>query len=199
MIKVPLKKTQLKVLMYWACVVAALSCVCGLLYMSGRYILRQGADDPQIQMAEDAAVLLAMGRAVENIVVGPKIDIATSLSPYVVVYNGVGVPTFSSGLLSGAMPTLPKGVFAIAENNKKIKIPAGLESRFTWQPTQGARQALVLVQTNTPSGVRYVAVGRSLREIERREGALLWLVLYGWASTLLILLSVHVLVRKFVA
>lgn len=179
-------------------IILVLSLLCALIYIVGQHILRQGADDPQIQMAEDAAALLASGRAVENVVVGPKVDIATSLSPYIVVYNNMGAPTFSSGLLAGAMPTLPKGAFAIAQNNKKVEVSMGLESRFTWQPQKGVRQALVLVQTSTPSGVQYIAVARSLREVERRENALLWMVFYGWTTILVILFGAHVIVRKYI-
>lgn len=59
----------------------------GLIYTAVQQDLRQSANDPQIQMAEDTATKLAAGQQVQNVVPAEKVDIATSLAPYIIVFD----------------------------------------------------------------------------------------------------------------
>jgi hypothetical protein len=73
--------------------------------------------------------------------------------------------------LNNENPVLPKGVFEVVKING--------EDRVTWQPQKNVRMAIVVMKVNSAQ-VNYVAVGRSLRETEVREGDLLFMVFMGW-------------------
>ena len=134
--------------------------LCGLVYIAVQQDIRQSANDPQIQMAEDAAAQLSVGATGTS-----TVDIANSLAPYMVVFDDSGAPIAGNGNLNGSLPHLPLGVFAYTAT-------AG-EDRFTWQPTPGVRQAVVLVRVDNPSGTAsFIMAGRSLREVEIRENKL---------------------------
>ena len=63
--------------------------------------------------------------------------------------------------------------------------PAG-EDRITWQTASGLRFATAIIHFNASTSSGFVLAGRSLREVESREGQLEWIVLAGWAVTLVI-------------
>ena len=146
----------------------------GLVYVTTQQSYRQTANDPQIAMAEDDAAALANGQ-VATISSG-TVDLAISLSPYVVVYDETGKPISGNGTLEGTLPNLPPGVFDAARSLK--------EDRFTWQPRTGVRSAVVLVHVNGGAG-GFVMAGRSLREVEIREGQLEAYVGAAWIVALL--------------
>lgn len=148
----------------------------GMLYVAVQQVLRQSANDPQIQMAEDAASALASGKPVESVVPASVVDIAASLSPYLVVYDDAGKPIAASGLLQNQMPTLPPGVFDYVRQKG--------EDRITWQPDPGVRSAAVVTRAGG-SRPGFVLAGRSLREVENRETNMEQLLGLGWLGTLL--------------
>jgi hypothetical protein len=167
---------------YGALITTAL---CGLVYIAVQQNYRISANDPQIQMAEDAAAKLNAGDAPASVVDRNAllINIATSLAPWVAVYDSSGLPLEASSQLDNAPPHLPAGVFNV---NARALIDDPVwknnEYRFTWQPRAGVRQAVVLVQTN--DGKYFVAAGRSLREVEVREDNLTLMVGAAWIVTL---------------
>lgn len=161
--------------------------VCGLVYATVQQNYRQSLNDPQIQMAEDAAAQLDGGAAPDAVVPNTaKVNMAASLAPWLAVYDSSGQPIVSSGYLNNAMPSLPSGVFATstwkqyAEDRIAMQIPSN-ETRFTWQPQPDVRQAVVLVAA---SNGKYVAAGRNMREVEDREQVLTLMVAIGWATTI---------------
>ncbi|MBU6388866.1 hypothetical protein KGQ72_03275 [Patescibacteria group bacterium] len=148
---------------------------------------RQSLNDPQVQMAEDAAASLAANYLPAAVVPrtnpqsagAPSIEMSTSLAPWITVYDASGTPLESSATLDGAPPQLPQGVFdrgtwkrVYAEWGIALSVPAN-ETRFSWQPRPGVRQAVVLVQFQAPHGTGYVAAGRNTREVENREATLI--------------------------
>ena len=144
----------------------------GLVYVVAQQGLRSGANDPQLQLAEDAAGVLDAG-ADPAVVVGPgSVDVAVSLAPFVVVYDASGRVLTSSGRLDGADPVPPPGVLEHAA--------AGDPNVVTWQPRPGVRVATVTARW----GGGTVMAGRSLLEVERREDQVLLLVGSGLAATL---------------
>ena len=157
---------------------------------------RQSLNDPQIQMAEDAAASLAADYTPANVVPrtnpqsagAPTVEMSTSLAPWIAVYDASGTPLESSATLDGAPPRLPQGVFDTSLWNRVIighhfnGTPAN-ENRFSWQPRPDVRQAVVLVQFQTPHGVGYVAVGRNMREVESREATLQAGAAVLWGAT----------------
>lgn len=167
-------KTMLK---YWLFTAIIVTGLCGLLYATVQQVLRQDANDPQIQMAEDSAVKLANGQQVQNVVPSENIDIANSLAPYIIVFDVNGKPVASSGQLNGQSPTIPAGVFDYVRHNG--------EDRFTWQPRPSIRSAIVVTQVKGPHP-GFVLAGRSLREVEKREDDTMQVVLLGWISMLFV-------------
>ena len=166
-------------LKYWLLIAIIISGLCGIIYVVVQQDIRQSANDPQIQMAEDAAAQLAGGQQVQNVVPAEKVDIATSLAPYIIVFDSTGKPIASSAQLNGQTPTIPSGVFDYVRQNG--------EDRITWQPQPGVRSAIVVTQfKGANSG--FVVAGRSLREVEIREDNTLQITLIGWIAMLFITL-----------
>ena len=150
----------LKILRVWLPIAVVTAAFCGLAYLTVQQSLRQEANDPQIQMAEDAASALAQGPNPESLVPLSTVDIARSLAPFMIVYDDAGNVLASSAVLNGVTPDLPAGVLDYTRANA--------EDRVTWQPERGVRIAAVVVRyEGTQSG--FVLAGRSLREVEVRE------------------------------
>lgn len=157
----------------WLALLAIITIFAGLTYVAIQQSFRQGANDPQIQMAEDIAKSLSQGHSFQSILKSDKIDIATSLSPYIIIFNGSGEPTASSGFLNGQMPKVPLGVFDYVRMHG--------EDRITWEPKSGVRSAIV-VRKYTDDSPGFVLVGRSLREVEQREDRLSRMVGIAWLA-----------------
>lgn len=169
-------QSSITVFKRWLPLAFAATMLCGLVYGAVQQSYRQSANDPQIQMAEDAAAAIA-GSATGTV------DIARSLSPYLVFYSDAGVPSGGNGLLNGRFPSLPQGIFDY--------VRAVGETRVTWQPEPGVRQAIVVVRIGG-SQPGFVMAGRSLREVEVRENELELIVFAAWIVTLVGLLAIKI-------
>jgi len=134
--------------------------------------LRQAADDPQHQLAEDAVGALQTGASPSAVVGVGSVDIAASLAPFVTVFDTGGLVIATSGQLDGAAPHPPAGVLDTARTS-------GFD-RVTWQPRGGVRVALVVL----PWTGGTVLAGRSLRRVEQVESAIERIVALGWLGTL---------------
>ena len=160
-----------------------------LIYAAVQQNYRQSLNDPQIQIAEDAAAALKKQIPVNQIIpVGDveTVDIAKSLSPWIAIYDSEGEPLLSTGALDGSMPTPPKGVFT---TTRSTSASAALyaENRVTWQPQAGVREALVVVSIGRESlkgDPAYVVVGRNMREVEAREKNLSVMVFFAWLTAI---------------
>jgi hypothetical protein len=148
-------------------------------YATVQQVYRSSANDPQIQMAEDAAAKLASGAPLAAVVPAEIVGMAGSLAPYVIVFNENGAPVAASVRLNGRVPVPPPGVFAAARN-----VP---EQRLTWQPIPGVRSAIV-IRHYRGSSPGFVLAGRSLREVEQRIARLSGMVLTLWAGAIAFLL-----------
>ncbi|HUO50583.1 MAG TPA: hypothetical protein VMU25_03440 [Candidatus Paceibacterota bacterium] len=174
----------------WLPLCVTITAVCGLVYAAVQQNYRQSLNDPQIQMAEDAAAAIVSGKQIDQVVPTTVVDIRTSLSPWMAVYTNAGVPLLSSGKLDGELPRLPSGVFDTSTWKQYAAYGFGLsiptnETRFTWQPRPDVRQAVVVVHFDSQNGVGYVAVGRNMREVEARSGALAYMVFAAWLVAIL--------------
>ncbi|HEX9115975.1 MAG TPA: hypothetical protein VGA61_07900 [Anaerolineae bacterium] len=167
----------------WLPLALATGLLAGLIYGVAQQVLRQDANDPQIQMAEDTAALLAQGQQPAP---AAPVDIATSLAPYLIVFDGQGRPVAGSARLHGNLPSVPEGVLDAARQRG--------ENRVTWQPEPGVRSATVIVPVR---GAGYVLAGRSLREVEQRTDNLLLLAVAGalaiLAATLVAVVAVNLI------
>jgi hypothetical protein len=168
----PFKKHSLK---RWFPLAVAITLVLGIVYVVGQQGYRMSVNDPQIQLAEDAATALTNGQLIDSVVPTKQVDIASSLAPFVVVFDDSGKGIASSGLLHNQMPTLPSGVFDYVRKNG--------QDRITWQPEPGIRSA-VIVTRYTGQKPGFVMAGRSMRESEVRTNKLFELVVVGGMATL---------------
>jgi hypothetical protein len=146
--------------------------VCGLVYVSIQQDLRQSANDPQIQMAEDQAEIFKSGSSFNN-PFNPTINMAKSLAPFIMSFDRNAKLVNTSGLLNESKVVPPQGVF------KDVKV--GEDKKFTWQPFPGVRIAAVLVYYfNGEDHSGFVLAGRNLRETEKREDNLMFQVGISW-------------------
>ena len=159
----------------------------GVIYFAYQQILRQGANDPQIQMAEDYSGRLSSGESL-SIFMGLKlVDIDKSLSPYVMVYDDTGTLKFSSARFNGNIPTIPSGVLKYTRSH--------IEDRVTWQPSVGVRQAIV-VKYYKGNNNGFVVAGRSLREVEIREDNLTKQLFFLWVISVVVIILAELMSRK---
>jgi hypothetical protein len=166
----------LDALLLWAPIAVALASVALLVYGAVQQDLRQSANDPQIELAENAAAGLNAGQPVASVLPAERVDLSSGLAPFVVVYDAHGDVLAASATLNGIVPPLPAGVLdAVAGRG---------EDRITWQPGPGIRIATVIVPYGgTEPG--FVLAGRSLRLVEQREDDALREVAAGLAAGLI--------------
>jgi hypothetical protein len=170
------------ILRRWLPLAVALVVMAGLIYTAVQQDLRQSANDPQIQIAEDTARSLEHGQAFQPPTPG-QVDMATSLAPWAIVYDENGRPLVSTAVLDGGIPTPPAGVFAYTRQHG--------EDRLTWQPRPGVRSATVMVHFGGASP-GFVMAGRSLREVEQRSDQALLLAGLGCLAALAVSLGATV-------
>jgi len=180
-----------------------ISAICFLVYITVQQDLRMTANDPQIQIAEDAAMAAGKGVSPDDIArdfggalydYPNAIDMAQSLRPFIMVFDQSGNILSSSASLAGEVPVPPVGVFTYTATNG--------EDRFTWQPIPQARIAAVLlklppseiISTSTNKVPGFILAGRSLREVEKRQGNLLNQVALTWVILLVLSLGYSIYV-----
>ncbi len=163
----------MKKLLALSIVFMVITVVFGTVEVVTQQTLRQNANDPQIQLAQDAATQLNAGTSPTSIVQG-KVDPSQSLAPFMIIYDASGRLVTSSGYIGGQVPAAPAGALTAAK---------GHDYRFvTWQPQTGVRIAAVTVAANH----YFVLSGRSLKEVERNEDHVLQLSVMGWIASVVI-------------
>jgi hypothetical protein len=131
---------------------------CGLIYVEVQQTLRSGANDPQYQLAEDAAARLDAGAPPRSVVdTASIVDPSSSLAPFVVIFDSNHTVIAATASLDGGPPVPPRGVLDAAR--------PGAPSAVTWQPRAGIRIAAVTAAWNDG----FVLAGRSLRRVEQQE------------------------------
>ncbi|MGO9775059.1 MAG: hypothetical protein ACLPM3_00545 [Terracidiphilus sp.] len=113
----PCNKLLRSALLFNAVVLAAISTVLALaLYTIPQQVLRQGANDPHIQMATDLTTFLDRYGVTDGLNQGALlhsggvVDMARSLSPFFIVYNDQGQPLGSNAQLNGQTPAPPRAL-----------------------------------------------------------------------------------------
>ncbi len=138
-------------------------------------IIRQGANDPQIQITEDMTADLINGTPVLDSANRKPINIADSLSSFTATFDQDGNIISSDYVLNDKEVFPPKGVFDYARTHG--------EDRVTWQPEKGVRTAIVVKYYKSENRSGYVLAGRSMKETEKRTGLIYNLLLIGWLVT----------------
>jgi hypothetical protein len=157
-----------------AIVMAVTSLLIGLVYVAVQQNYRSMANDPQIQLAYEIRHHLKQGGSAEKLF-ADSIDLAQSLGVFAVMYDKKYQPIRSSGFLDGKYPQLPAGVFEYVKTHG--------EERVTWQPRKGIRMAMVVLEAAYPAA-GFIALGRSLNEMESREIQLRTMVIMCWFAVM---------------
>ncbi len=158
-----------------------------LVYAGVQQNFRQSANDPQLQIVQDASDYLSAGNDPHLLASGQQINLSTSLYPFLVAYSSARQPVVSSGQLNNQTPELPSGIFDNVDKKG--------EQRFTWEPQNGVRIAAVVRKYQAPNNQSgYILVGRSLREIEKREDQLTVMTIAAWLIALAGSLLIMVLI-----
>lgn len=165
----------------------AVTLMCVMVYGITQQSHRLDAYNPQIQIAEDAAVDITRGIVPQAVLPKQNVDVAVSLSPFMIVYDDKGQILAASAVLDGQVPEIPKGVLDQARE-KNV-------DRVTWEPKSGVRLATVVVRYvgDTPG---FVLVGRSLREVEKTNATLFIEVVVGWAVSMVATFFAYSLFRR---
>lgn len=149
----------------------------GTVCMVAHQVLRQSANDPQIQLAEDWVDQIVGGTDPNRLNLGPFIDPARSLAPFGIVYNQDG-NIIASSVSAPSTMTQPHGVF------DTVDAASTKDARYTWQPATGERYAVVLKRASLQDKSYYVLAGRNLEQVEARMWRLVWQVIAAWVVTL---------------
>jgi hypothetical protein len=151
-------------------------------YVAVQQDLRQTANDPQIQIAEDAADSISSGEALPyEMPTSTRADLSKTLVTVAMIFDDAGNPVYTSAQLDGGTPIPPKGVFEATRNKG--------ENRITWQPKPGVRLAAVVTRIGRGSHTGFVLIARSLREVEKREAAIGQLFIIAWAASIIVLIA----------
>ena len=146
--------------------------MCGLIYAEVQQDQRSGANDPQFQMAEDAAARLNAGAETASVVESARaVDVATSLAPFTIVFDRGHAVLATDATLDGGQPAPPAGVLDSARPSSPNAV--------TWQPRDGVRIAAVVVAWSGGT----VLVGRSLRRVEQQESSAELIAGAAWLET----------------
>jgi hypothetical protein len=138
----------------WLPIEAGVTLLTLLIYASVQQAYRQGANDPQIQIAEDAARAVAHGADPASLVSGAPVDIAASAAVWTAVVDGEDRALAANLRLDGHTPLPPAGVFADARRNGENRVTRAV-----------------------------IVVGRSLRDTEWRVDRLGLMALAAWLAT----------------
>ncbi|HEY2169917.1 MAG TPA: hypothetical protein VGJ30_09860 [Candidatus Angelobacter sp.] len=152
----------------------------GVAAITMQQMLRRGANQPQIDMAQWYAGEIAAGEAPGDVLPPGYVDLERSLQPFVIFYDEHGNPGPGTGYLEQRIPTPPAGVFDFVRLHGSENV--------TWQPQPGVRIASVVQRINgkTPG---FILAGRSLRLVEEQESLLRRMVMGGWVAVMVLLIA----------
>src|SRR4051812_6637961 len=102
----------------WVPLAIAVTGICALTFLAVQQSYRMNLNDPQIEIAENAADGLLKGAVPASFVERgvPPIDIALSLSPWIAIYDASGTALESNAILSGAPPKVPLSALQAARD-----------------------------------------------------------------------------------
>lgn len=165
----------------WLGHAAIITLACGIIYVTVQQDFRLSANDPQLQMAQDAAIAIDKGTDPKNLTgTNASLEISQELSPFLMVYDPSGSLIAGNARLNGKPLKIPQGVIDYIRKNGR--------DAASWQPEPGVRQAMVGVSTARKDYI--VVAGRSLGPTEERISRLGEQVAFGWIVSLIALLVV---------
>lgn len=152
---------------------------------TARGVMRQSANDPQVEVTDQVASIIRQGAPLDQIIsAAEQVDLGDSQALFVMIFDKDKKLVGTSATLNGQPISIPDEAFDRAK--------AGSDYRFTREPQQGSRFALV-VKAVDDSG--YVVAGRSLAEMEKRATNLYQPLWIGWVLSVLAALFLASLMR----
>lgn len=161
-------------LLRWLMPMVVTTILFGTVYVVAQQVDRSQANDAPLRLASQVAAELSEGKTT-TIDAQPRVDLARSLAPFVVVENAKGVATSGSGYLNDALVSLPPGVLSNAGKTG--------EDNVTWQPAPGLRFATVTLRSDG----QFVSAGQSLAPSEDRVGNYQLLIGFGWLLSMVVI------------
>jgi hypothetical protein len=159
---------------------AILTVIGGVASFTIAQMLRGGANQPQIDMANYYVGEIASGEEPADVIPPGYVDLERSLQPIVIFYDDQGKAGPGTGYLDQQLPTPPAGVFDFVRANGTGKV--------TWQPRPGVRLASVIQRVNGKHP-GFVLAARSLRLVEEQKTTLWRMALGVWLITMLLLIG----------
>ncbi len=162
----------------WLPLALGITLLSALTYWGVQQVYRQNANDPQIQMTQEASKELSQLEDLNSLngTLG-SMDITNTLNAFIVIYDESGKPLAGNGFVGEQLPSLPGGVFAEAKKKS--------EHRFTWEPTRGKRYAAVLKNFDGKQK-GFMLAARSLKLVEERVKNFTMVLVITWAASLLL-------------
>ncbi len=163
-----------------------LTILCGLVYVVTQQQLRQGANDPQIELVRNMELELQPGTHIPaDYNTTDIVDVRHSLSTFVMIFDQDGQVLASTGKLDDDTLVVPTDLLAYMNEHWD-------EHAVTLQPTPKVRLAAVFktVTLNKP-GLQTVTVmaARSLQEVEKREQQVVLLVTTAWGVGMILIIG----------
>lgn len=143
-----------------------------MIYGVAQQMLRMSANYVPLQLTTDVVNKLESGFSPNSIVLPAKIEIESSLYPFVMILDQNKKVLITSATLSGNVPEIPSGVFDWVTSNGRDKI--------TWQPFLGVREALIIDKYKNGPMSGYVVGGATLKLTEDTIDKLGRDILVGW-------------------
>lgn len=182
-------------------------------------LLRRGADQPQIQMADDYAAELASGQRPSDVIPLPTAILPTppivvrredgskaqlwtccSIRTTTGVDIGRSLQPFAVVYDDSGNPIVSNGHLDQAILTPPPGVFSYLRShaidKFTWQPRRGVRIAAVARRVDGPHPA-FVLVGRSLSIVEEQESLLRSATFIGWFVLVALLIAGAALLNRF--
>jgi hypothetical protein len=108
----------------WLAYAGIITLLCGIVYITVQQSYRLSANDPQLQLAEDAANALNKGADPKSLVAtSPAIDISESLSPYLIIYDASGNIAAGTATLNSKPLKIPQGVIDYIKKTARMRHP----------------------------------------------------------------------------
>jgi len=104
----------------WIPYAAIITLLCGITYIVVQQEYRLSANDPQYQMAQDAAFALSNGADPKSLVSSSPCELSHCLSPYIIIYDDKENVVATNAFLNGKAPKLPAGVLDYVRKTEKM-------------------------------------------------------------------------------
>lgn len=152
---------------------------------AARGVLRQQANDPQVEVTDQVANIIRQGAPLDVIVSGAEqVDLANSSALFVMIYDKDKNLVGSSAVLDGQPLALPADALDKAKNFN--------DYRFDWQVSEYVKVAAIVKAVDETG---YVVAAKSLAEYDRRADDLSQPLWIGWVISVLLALLLSSLLR----